>query len=63
VPTLQALCAHGGHKAETARTRHLNRQALYNRLARIEELLGVDLSDPDQLLTLQLALRARDVLR
>ncbi|MCW2954719.1 MAG: transcriptional regulator, PucR family [Conexibacter sp.] len=63
MPTLQALCAHGGHKAETARALHLNRQALYNRLARIEELLGVDLSDPDQLLTLQLALRARDVVR
>ncbi|MGE4424887.1 MAG: PucR family transcriptional regulator [Solirubrobacteraceae bacterium] len=59
LPTLEALCAHGWHKAEAARALHLNRQALYNRLARIEELLGCDLGDPEQTLTLHLALRAR----
>jgi len=61
--TLEALVANGGRKAETARALHLNRQALYNRIARIEELLRTDLSDPDQLLTIQLALLARAVLR
>jgi purine catabolism regulator len=59
LPTLEALLAHGGRKAETARALHLNRQALYHRLTRIEQLLGVDLSDADQLLTLHVALYAR----
>lgn len=59
LPTLQTLCANGGHKAETARALHLNRQALYHRIERIERLLGVDLSDPTELLTLHLAVEAR----
>lgn len=59
LPTLEALLANGGRKAETARALHLNRQALYHRLTRIEELLGVDLNDPEQLLTLHVALLAR----
>jgi PucR family transcriptional regulator, purine catabolism regulatory protein len=59
LPTLEAFCAHGGHKAETARTLHLGRQALYHRLDRIEELLGADLDDEDTRLGLHLALRAR----
>jgi PucR family transcriptional regulator, purine catabolism regulatory protein len=59
LPTLEALLEHGGHKAETARALHLNRQGLYYRLARIEELLGVDLGDPRQTLTLHVALHAR----
>lgn len=58
IPTLQALCANGGRKAETARVLSLNRQALYRRLQRIEELLQVDLDDPETMLTLHLALRA-----
>jgi purine catabolism regulator len=60
--TLEALCAHGGRKAETARALHLERQSLYKRLARIEELLGEDLDDEDTLLGLHLALRAQDLL-
>jgi purine catabolism regulator len=56
--TLQALCAHGGHKASAARDLHLHRQALYHRIARIEALLGVDLSDASRLTTLDVALRA-----
>lgn len=59
VPTLEALCQHGGRKAETARAMHLNRQALYDRIARLEQVLGVDTGDPEALLELQLALRAR----
>jgi purine catabolism regulator len=59
LPTLEALLANGGRKAETARALHLNRQALYHRLTRIEQLLGVDLGDPEQLLTLHVALLAR----
>ncbi|MFF8538495.1 PucR family transcriptional regulator [Streptomyces sp. NPDC015532] len=59
LPTLQTYLAHAGRKAETARELHLNRQTLYNRLARIGELLGVDLDDPQTVLALSLALRAR----
>ncbi|MEU6178710.1 PucR family transcriptional regulator [Streptomyces coeruleorubidus] len=59
LPTLSAYLAHAGRKAETARELHLNRQTLYNRLARIGELLGTDLDDPQTVLALSLALRAR----
>jgi purine catabolism regulator len=59
LPTLEAYCAHGGRKAETARALHLERQSLYHRLERIEALLGEDLSDDDTVLALHLALRAR----
>jgi purine catabolism regulator len=58
LPTLAALCANGGRKAEAARALHLNRQALYRRIARMEALLNVDLGDPARLLTLQVALEA-----
>jgi purine catabolism regulator len=56
--TLEVLCARGGHKAQAARELHLHRQALYHRISRIEALLGVDLSDPSRLTTLNVALRA-----
>jgi purine catabolism regulator len=59
LPTLETYLAHAGRKAETARELHLNRQTLYNRLARIGELLGTDLDDPQTVLELSLALRAR----
>jgi purine catabolism regulator len=56
--TLEVLCARGGHKAQAARELHLHRQALYHRISRLESLLGVDLSDPARLMTLNVALRA-----
>ncbi|KOU14116.1 transcriptional regulator [Streptomyces sp. WM6372] len=59
LPTLETYLAHAGRKAETARELHLNRQTLYNRLGRISELLGTDLDDPESVLSLSLALRAR----
>ncbi|MFC8229469.1 PucR family transcriptional regulator [Streptomyces sp. NPDC057287] len=59
LPTLEAYLAHAGRKAEAARDLHLNRQTLYNRLARIGEVLGTDLDDPQSVLALSLALRAR----
>ncbi|MEU1820698.1 PucR family transcriptional regulator [Streptomyces roseifaciens] len=59
LPTLTAYLAHAGRKAETARELHLNRQTLYDRLARIGRLLGADLEDPETVLSLSLALRAR----
>lgn len=59
LPTLEAYCAHGGRKAETARSLHLERQSLYHRLERIESLLGRRLSDDGTVFALHLALRAR----
>jgi purine catabolism regulator len=59
VTTIEALCDHGGRKAETARAMHLNRQALYDRIARLEQVLGVDTGDPRILFELQLAVQAR----
>ncbi|MGP4004294.1 PucR family transcriptional regulator, partial [Streptomyces sp. 8N706] len=59
LPTLEAYLAHAGRKAETARELHLNRQTLYDRLARISQLLATDLDDPQAVLALNLALQAR----
>ncbi|MDO8212068.1 PucR family transcriptional regulator [Conexibacter sp. CPCC 206217] len=62
LPTLETLCRHGGRKADAARELHIERQSLYSRLARIGELMDADLSDPDTLAAIQLALRIRTVL-
>lgn len=59
LPTLAAFCEHGGRKAETARALHIERQSLYHRLSRIEQLLDAKLSDGSVLLGLHLALRVR----
>jgi PucR family transcriptional regulator, purine catabolism regulatory protein len=56
--TLEAYLAAGGRKAQAARALHLERQSLYLRLRRIEELLGVSLDDEDAALGLHLAIRA-----
>lgn len=62
LPTLEALCEHGGRKTDAARALYLNRQGLYARLARLERVLGRDLSDAATLLALHLAIRARRAL-
>jgi purine catabolism regulator len=59
MPTLQALYRQGWRKSDAARALHLNRQSLYPRLERIEQLLGVDLESPEDRLALELALRLR----
>ncbi|MGZ8648578.1 MAG: PucR family transcriptional regulator [Solirubrobacteraceae bacterium] len=56
--TLEAYLAAGGRKALAARALHLERQSLYLRLRRIEELLDVSLDDEDAVLGLHLAVRA-----
>ncbi|HET9737005.1 MAG TPA: helix-turn-helix domain-containing protein, partial [Solirubrobacteraceae bacterium] len=56
--TLEAYLAAGGRKAQAARALHLERQSLYLRLHRIEELLDVSLDDEDTVLGLHLAIRA-----
>ena len=60
--TLAAYCESGGRKSEAARALGIERQSLYHRLARIEQLLGVDLSSGDTMLGLHLAVRVRAVL-
>ncbi|MET3919411.1 PucR family transcriptional regulator [Arthrobacter sp. UYEF20] len=46
----------GGNKAALARTGYLSRPTLYARLARLEELLGVDLEDAESRTSLHVAL-------
>jgi purine catabolism regulator len=58
LPTLEVLCLHAGNKSQTARELFLARQVLYDRLRRISELLGTDISDPDTLVATTLAVRA-----
>jgi purine catabolism regulator len=59
VETLATFCANGGHKVQTARALHVERQTLYNRLRRIEECLGVNLDDGETRFSLHLAVRAK----
>ncbi|GAA1911851.1 PucR family transcriptional regulator [Nocardioides hwasunensis] len=56
--TLDAYLAHGASKAAAASVLGIRRQSLYDRLARIERLLGVELDDRDHLLGLQLGILA-----
>jgi purine catabolism regulator len=58
MPTLEALCRHGGNKSLAAGELFLARQALYNRLERISELLGRDISQPDALASANIAVKA-----
>jgi PucR family transcriptional regulator, purine catabolism regulatory protein len=60
--TLECYLRCGGRKADAARALHVQRQSLYYRLSRIEELLDVDLQGEDVRLALHLALRARAAL-
>lgn len=57
--TLEVFCESGGHKTEAARALQIERRTLYHRLARIEEILGVDLGHGRSLLGLHLAIRAQ----
>ena len=58
VRTLDAYLAANGVKSSTALALGIRRQTLYARLARIERLLGVDLTDRTHLSGLSLALAA-----
>lgn len=60
--TLDAFFACNGNLSEAARRLDLHRNSLIYRVNRIRELLGHDLEDPELRLTLQLALKARQVL-
>jgi purine catabolism regulator len=60
--TLETYLRHAGRKTPAAHDLHLERQSLYHRLDRLEQLLGVDWYDGEELLELHLAVRARQLL-
>jgi purine catabolism regulator len=60
LPTLRTYCALAGRKGDVARALHIERQTLYYRLARIEALLELDLSDGDAVLGIHIALRSQE---
>lgn len=60
VDALRHYCEHGGNKSAAATSAHLSRTAYYQQLARIEQVLGVSLEDPESMLSLYVALLAVD---
>ncbi|MFT4088313.1 MAG: PucR family transcriptional regulator [Gordonia sp. (in: high G+C Gram-positive bacteria)] len=58
---LRDYLALAGNKSALAARRHLSRPTLYAKLARIEQLLDVDLSDGESMTSLNVAIIARDV--
>jgi PucR family transcriptional regulator, purine catabolism regulatory protein len=60
--TLETYLHHAGRKTPAAHELHLERQSLYHRLDRLQELLGIDWHDGEELLELHFALRARRLL-
>jgi len=63
VRTLEAYLDSGCSKAATARSLHLRRQSVHQRLTRIAALLEHDIDDPRRQTALRLALAARHVRR
>jgi purine catabolism regulator len=60
--TLEVYLHSGGRKTEAAAELEIERQSLYHRLSRIEEVLDVDLKDGDTVLALHLAVMIRRLL-
>jgi purine catabolism regulator len=58
---LRGYCEHGGNKSAAAAAAHTSRTAYYQQLARVEQVLGVRLDDPESVLSLHVALLAREV--
>lgn len=62
VDTLEIYLHCGGRKTEAAVELEIERQSLYHRLSRIEEILDIDLKDGDTVLALHLAIMVRRLL-
>jgi len=62
IDTLEVYLHCGGRKTEAATELEIERQSLYHRLSRIEDVLDVDLRDGDTLLALHLAVMIRRLL-
>ncbi|NDL58273.1 PucR family transcriptional regulator [Phytoactinopolyspora mesophila] len=60
--SLRTFVDHGGNKTAAAAASHLSRPAYYERLARIERILNVDLSDPETVTSLHVAILAQEIL-
>ena len=56
---LEAMLAHPGNRTAAASASHLSRSVFYQRIALLEELLGVDLDDGETQTALHLALLVR----
>ncbi|MEU1446785.1 PucR family transcriptional regulator [Streptomyces mirabilis] len=63
VRTLEIHLRHGCSPTRTAALLHIGRQSLYQRLERIESLLGLEIDDPDLLGELLAALCAQRIVR
>ncbi len=63
VQALRHYCEQGGNKSAAAAAAHTSRTAYYQQLARIEQVLGVRLEDPESMLSLYVALLAWDLTR
>ncbi|MBE1502392.1 purine catabolism regulator [Amycolatopsis lexingtonensis] len=63
VQALRHYCEQGGNKSAAAAAAHTSRTAYYQQLARIEQVLGVRLEDPESMLSLYVALLASDLTR
>ncbi|NKE56830.1 PucR family transcriptional regulator [Lentzea sp. PSKA42] len=61
VELLRCLCEKGGNKSAAAGAAHLSRTAYYQQLARIEQVLGVSLEDPESVLSLYVALLVHEM--
>lgn len=59
LPVLAAYLAHPGNRTRAAAASHLSRSVFYQRIALIEELLGMDLDDGETVSALHAAVLAR----
>jgi purine catabolism regulator len=59
---LAVFCRCGGNKTAAAAELFISRAALYDRISKVERVLGVDLSDPDVVIGLHFAVLARETL-
>ncbi|MQA24224.1 MAG: PucR family transcriptional regulator [Micromonosporaceae bacterium] len=60
---LRGFCEHGGNKSAAAAAAHTSRTAYYQQIARLEQVLGVRLDDPESVLSLHVALLASEAQR
>ena len=63
IDALAAYLAAGGNKAEAAKASHLARATFYERLRRIERILGTDLGSAESRTSLHVALLALNASR
>jgi purine catabolism regulator len=63
VEVLAIYCRCGGNKTATAHALFISRPALYDRISKVQRILGVDLSDAEVVLGLHVAVLARETMR